>query len=177
MSSNYELITGTVTVPRGIWHEVLEFAARRTAEYDSGVQGTAQGSATGAQNGAPATGMSYSVKDLAAATNDRGRIAYRLLATNGGKPVHIDDISKAVGFKGLQTPGLLGSMGRSMWARGFRNALCDASGSWLWPEYGSEFPGGQGSVPPKNVVWGWDGGNRTLTMPTGIAAQFLEALA
>lgn len=177
MASDMELITATVTVPRGIWHEVLEYAARRTSEYVLGLPGIAESIAHGVQNGNGATDMTYSVKDLVAATNERGKIVYRILATNGGKPVPIDDISKAVGFKGLQTPGLLGSMGRSMWLRGFRNAICDASGSWLWPEYGPEFPGGQGSTPPRNVVWGWDGGNRTLRMPAGIAAEFMEALA
>jgi hypothetical protein len=170
--SDTELITGTVTVPRGIWTDVLEYAARRASEYANKFEA---GSAAPAP-GTPTTSTIHSVKDLVAATNDRGRIVYRFLATSGGKPVSIDEISKAVGFTGPQTPGLLGSMGRSLWSRGFRTASCDADG-WSWPDAGPDFPAGEGSTPPADVVWGWDGAKRTCTMPSAIAIEFLEALA
>ncbi len=178
MASDVDMITATITVPRGIWPEVLDYAARRTAEYVRGVPATPPSSMASDPNGAPATGRTYAVRDLVAATNERGTIVYRTLAMNAGKPVLIDELSLAVGFRGLQAPGLLGSMGRSMRSRGFRNASCAAGGSyWWWSDLGLEFPGGEGKTPPDNVVWGWDGVNRTLTMPTAIGAEFREALA
>lgn len=176
MANESELITATITVPRAIWSDVLEYAARRTADHSKEPNGATQSSAPVGRS-TVAVGPRHKVRDLVAATNERGKLVYRMLAAQAGEPISIDEISKAVGFKGLQTPGLLGSMGRSMWSRGFRTALRDASGSWMWPDYGAEFPGGHGSTPPNNVVWGWDGGNRTLTMPQEIAAEFLVALA
>src|SRR6266516_3137018 len=117
-----ELITGTITVPRAIWTDVLEYAAGRAAEYRrSGGTAVAAIEPNEAQN----YGVPHTVRELVDATNTRGRTVYRMLAASAGSPVPIDDISKALGFEGLQTPGLLGSMGRSMWARGFRNARRD----------------------------------------------------
>ncbi len=109
MASDVDMITATITVPRGIWPEVLDYAARRTAEYVRGVPATPPSSMASDPNGAPATGRTYAVRDLVA--------------------------------------------------------------------LGLEFPGGEGKTPPDNVVWGWDGVNRTLTMPTAIGAEFREALA
>lgn len=174
MANESELITGTITVPRGIWTDVLEYAARRAAEYGKGGDGRTVRDVPDGRGGGPSG--SSTVNDLVSAANARARKVYGLLATNAGKPVSIDDISKAVGFDGHRTPGLLGSMGRSMWSRGFRNAVRNENGYWSWYASGPEFPGGEGDTPPDNVVWGWDPVNRTLTMPSAIAADFIAAL-
>jgi hypothetical protein len=169
MIEEFEFTTGTVTVPRGVWPDVLSYAARRTAEYLGGWPEPGRPDPRPGENGAaPDLGK---IVELLEVGNVRARTIYRLLAEQGS--VLIDTLSSQLGLKASQTPGVLGAMGRSLRTRGLRTANCSRTPEQWWG--GTPEPW-ESTEAPADVIWGWDADERTLTMPASIAKLFKQAL-